>query len=237
MVSFRANDKVFAERGIGGRPFADAGVRSTRDIAYLARWVNGLDFGDELSGQLGVSALLGPNATGPGGYTNLFGGDLVLKWTPIDAERGWPFVEFETEFLHRSYRADSFFGCVVLVPTCALGLLPGRTLYDRGLYAQILWGFVRNWSAGIRYEYGAGSDSNVTYSFGLGRFVRDPIQNDPFRSPRQRVSPLLIFQPTEFSRLRLQYNYDRVTFLEDPNVHSVWLGIEFLFGAHPAHAY
>jgi len=61
--------------------------------------------------------------------------------------------------------------------------------------------------------------------------------SDPYRADRVRISPLLTFHPSEFSRLRLQYNYDDVTFLEGSDAHTVWLGVEILFGAHPAHAY
>jgi hypothetical protein len=53
-----------------------------------------------------------------------------------------------------------------------------------------------------------------------------------------RVSPLLIYQPSEFSRIRLQYNLDRADFLEDgDHAHGVWLGFEWLFGSHPAHSF
>ena len=43
---------------------------------------------------------------------------------------------------------------------------------------------------------------------------------------------------TEFSRLRLQYNYDLARHLPgDDEAHSIWCGVEFLFGVHPAHKY
>jgi hypothetical protein len=61
--------------------------------------------------------------------------------------------------------------------------------------------------------------------------------DDPFRDNRQRLSPLLLWHPSEFSRLRLQYNYDRADHLEDKDAHSVWLGVEFMYGAHPGHTY
>ena len=92
------------------------------------------------------------------------------------------------------------------------------------------------WAAGSRYEYGK--------RLGLGRRVRSgrrvavvtPSRRlDPFRSNRHRVSPLLVFYPSHFARLRLQYNYDDITFSRDAPNHSVWFGVEFLYGAHPAH--
>ncbi|MBZ0252998.1 MAG: hypothetical protein K8I02_06615, partial [Candidatus Methylomirabilis sp.] len=64
-----------------------------------------------------------------------------------------------------------------------------------------------------------------------------PRRDDPRRGTRHRLSPLLAWHPSEFSRIRLQYNYDNATVLERNEAHSVWLGLEFLIGAHPAHQY
>lgn len=235
MVSFRANDEVFAERAIGGRPFNDAGMRSAADLLYLVRLANGFDLSDATSAQIGASFLYGPNATGGGGATHILGGDFTLKWVPLDADHGWPFVRFQGEVLYRGYRADSFLGCGQLVVGCTVAYLPATTLHDWGFYAQLLVGFLRGWSAGIRGEYGRGHGNDTLFDDTLGIFRPVSVDGDPFRSPRTRISPLLMFQPSEFARLRLQYNYDLVTFLSQREVHSVWLGVEFLFGTHPAH--
>ena len=44
------------------------------------------------------------------------------------------------------------------------------------------------------------------------------------------------YLPSEFSRLRLQCNYDHAQHL-DHDALSIWLGVEFLFGKHPVHTY
>lgn len=232
MVSFLANDEVFAERPIGGRPFAENTVSGISDLVYLARWVNGWDVSETTSAQIGVSGLLGPNASGSGAQTAIAGGDVKLKWTPLQSDRGWPFVTFQAEFLYRNYEADAFSGCAA--PEADAGCdelvaLPSDTLRDWGLYAQLLYGFRRGWSVGLRGEYGTGSGDSI------GEF--DGRLDDPFRADRFRLSPLLVFQPSEFSRLRLQYNYDGVNDSPVDDAHSIWAGIEFLFGAHPAHSY
>jgi len=46
-----------------------------------------------------------------------------------------------------------------------------------------------------------------------------------------------VFHPSEFSRLRLQANYDWTQAPELDDALSVWAGVEILFGAHSAHAY
>ena len=53
---------------------------------------------------------------------------------------------------------------------------------------------------------------------------------DPDRDSRWRVSPNLTWFPSEFSKVRLQYDYD-----DRQNIgvdHSVWLQFEFMIGAH-----
>jgi outer membrane murein-binding lipoprotein Lpp len=230
MVSFNASDEVFEERPIGGRPFASDGTRGAGDLVYLARWVNGGDLSDTWSTQVGVSALHGPNATGEGGSTWIYGIDGVLKWRPLVSDHGWPFVKIEGELLRRHYHADSFFGCEGGEEDCEEPLaLSSDTLHDWGAYVQAEWGFRRPWTAGLRYEYATGSGASIGMFDGRGA--------DPFRDNRQRIAPLLTFHPSEFSRIRLQYNYDRSEFSSEAANHTVWLGLEFGIGPHAAHAF
>jgi hypothetical protein len=235
MVSFLANHDVFEERPIGGRPFADRDVDGPEDFAWLVRWVNGFDMSDTVSTQLGASVAWGGNATGDSAKTHIYGADWVLKWRPLRSDRGWPFVKFQTEFLYRNYEGQPGFFCEG--DGCTPAFLPGETLEDWGLYAELLWGFRRNWAVGVRGEYGTGSGPNVEFDETGGVWQTVSRNSDPFRSDRTRVSPLVMFQATEFSRLRLQYNYDHADDLSDPSQHSLWAGVEFLFGSHPAHGY
>jgi hypothetical protein len=233
MVSFLANDEVFEERPIGGRPFAGAGTRDLGDFVYLARWVNGGDLSDTLSAQVGGSFLYGPNASGADGRTRLYGLDGVLKWRPLVSDRGWPFVKLEGELIFRDYHADGFSGCADAAedgePCDELLSLGSKTLHDWGGYLQLLWGFRRPFALGVRYEYATGSGESVG--------IYDGRSDDPFRDDRQRVAPLLVYYPSEFARLRLQYNYDRAHFSEQGANHTVWLGLEFGLGPHAAHSF
>lgn len=216
MASFLANDEFFDERAVGGRTFVPREVKSPKDMVYLARLDNAWDVTDDTTMKIGLSGLYGPNATGTEGETRIYGADLVVKWRPSQRERGWPFLILESEIMKRDYKADSD------LPNS----LPAETLGDWGFYAQILHGFKPGWAAGLRYDYAKGSGESV-----VGR------ENDPFRDDRKRISPLLTWMPSEFSRLRLQYNYDRADHLADKDAHSVWLGFEFTFGAHAAHVF
>ena len=224
--SFLANEEFFGRRPIGGRPFVKRDVRSLKDLLYFARWENFWNLSDEVGAKLGISGVFGPNASGPDGDTRIYGADLKVRWRPTNNFRGWPFVLWQSEIMQRDYTADRLFDDSD--PGNAIDL-PRETLRDWGLYTQALYGFSYGWAAGLRYEYASGSEASVLTFNG-----RD---GDPFRDDRHRISPLLVWHPSEFSRLRLQYNYDRAEHLEHKDGHSVWLGVEFLYGAHPAHKY
>jgi hypothetical protein len=229
MASFLASDEFFEERPIGGRPFVDREVKSTKDMLYLARLDNAWDLTDTTTMKIGVSGLAGPNATGPEGETRIYGADLVMKWRPQQAKRGWPFLILESEIMKRSYKAEAATIVDDSDPSNTIDLAE-ETLTDWGYYAQLLYGFKPGWAAGLRYEYAAGSGESVVDSV-VGR------DNDPFRNDRSRISPLLTWMPSEFSRIRVQYNYDRADHLEEKDAHSVWLGFEFIYGAHAGHAF
>ena len=227
-----------AEGGIGGRPAVDSEVRNLGDLLYLARFANAWDVSDEITGLVGLSGLYGPNSTGAGAQTFIYGTDLTFKWRPASNFRGWPFAVWQTEAMKRDYTAERF------VAGAQAGggeeeeqgqfpnRFPGGILRDYGFYSYVLWGFTYPWAAGLRLEYATGEGRSVIDGALVSR------QRDPFRGDRLRVSPMLVYHPSEFSRLRLQYNFDNAKFLPSGgDASSVWLGFEVLYGTHPAHEY
>lgn len=140
MASFLAGEEFFTERPVGNRPFVDRGVKTLKDLAYLARLESSRDLSGELTAKLGLSGLYGPNATGPKGETLIYGADLVVKWRPERTRRGWPFVLWETEIMKRRYRADAFFDDS---DPANVTDLPAATLRDWGAYTQLLYGSIR----------------------------------------------------------------------------------------------
>jgi hypothetical protein len=231
MTSFFANDEVFEERPIGGRPFVEQDVRDFGDLVYLLRVDNAVDLNECTTIKFGASGLFGPNATGPDGYTFIYGADLLMKYRPKNHRRGWPFVTWQSEILFRDYQADDYFDAADPADPLDDVVISGETLEDWGFYTQLLFGITEGWIAGVRYEYASGTGSNVDLT---GALVAR--STDPFRDDRDRFSALITYLPSEFSRLRLQYNYDVAQHL-DSDAHSIWFGIEFLFGKHPAHTY
>ena len=233
LPSFLANGEVFEDRPIGGRPRTYDSVNGLDDFVYLLRWVNGFDIGDEWSSQIGASALFGPNATGSDGRTQIYGADVVAKWQPLQSDRGWPYLRFTAEVMYRDYAADDFLGELPQGDgSDALVYIPKDHLHDWGLYAEAIWGFRRGWSAGVRYGFGTGSGTDYDEAG-----ARSPRNDDPYRATRHRVSPVLFFDPSEFSRIRLQYNYDHADYLGGNDAHTVWIGLEISIGAHQAHSY
>ena len=87
-------------------------------------------------------------------------------------------------------------------------------------------------TVGVRYDYAIGQPDAFS-----GPTVSYDWTTDSLRDERNRVSAALTYYPSEFSKVRLQYNYDRSPFLTAGAAHSLWLQAEILFGAHGAHKF
>ncbi len=211
--SFRnPGDNVMGTNRFDGRATLDRDLRGPGDLVYVARLASSFDLTDRQTLVAGASAAFGPNDTGAETRTEVYGVDVYWKWKPANAHAGFPFVSWQTEAMYRDFQAGAD-------PTAPL---PAETLRDWGFYSQVLWGFKERWVAGLRGEYVNGNKG-----------AYDP--NDVFRGERTRVSPDLTFYPSEFSKLRLQYNYDHGALFGTE--HSIWFQVEFLLGAHGAHKF
>jgi len=257
MYSFGANDEIGAitegggghghlDMGLpGGRPFVTNDVNNLADMTYELRFANGFDISDSWSTEIGASAALGPNPTSRNARTWIAGVDWTAKWRPTPSDRGWPYVVLQAEAMWRNYEAAAF-DCAGGGYECDGGWLPEATLKGFGVYGQALWGFYRGWSVGLRGEYakGRGGPSYELHEKGNPitgdeefHLESVAVRDDPYRSERWRISPLLTYQPTHFSKIALQYNYDHTTFLSRKNDHTVWLQLQFTLGSEPAHRY
>src|SRR5436190_1664003 len=195
----------------------DREARGLQDFVWIPRFENSFNLSDTQTVLAGVSGAFGSNETGANSRTQIYGADLLYKWKSSHAEGGFPFVKWQTEFMYRRFQAghganDSF-------PVA-------ETFHDWGLYSQVLWGFKKGWVAGIRGDYVHMQDSMFT--------------DDLDRQPRWRLSADLTWYPTEFSKIRLQYNQDFLEenfFLSPREVESVFLQWEFILGSHGAHKF
>jgi hypothetical protein len=199
-----------------GRPSVETRVKGFGDLLYVPRYAASFNLTDEQTIVLGASGAFGPNASGQHNDTQIYGADLFYKWKPRTQSKGFPFVTWQTEAMYRRYEAAAFAGDANQ-PVA----LPAETLKDWGVYSQISYGFLKGWVASLRGDYTTGRDA--------------ALQPDPDRDTRWRISPALTYFPSEFSKIRLQYNYD-----DRANVgidHSIWIQFEFLLGAHAAHKF
>src|SRR5436305_6455489 len=200
-----------------GRMTTDRELRGLQDLVWIPRWENSVDLSPTQVVLAGVSGAFGSNETGANARTQIYGADLFYKWKSAHAEGGFPFVKWQSEFMYRRFEAGR--GMNESFPVA-------ETFRDWGMYSQVLWGFRKGWVAGIRGDYLHMQDSRFT--------------DDPDRQSRSRVSANLTWYPTEFSKLRLQYNHDFLEsnfFLSDRQVDSVFLQFEFILGAHGAHKF
>ncbi len=200
-----------------GRPTIDRQTDGVSDLVFTPRLETSFDLSSTQTILTGVSAAFGPNDTGENANTQIYGFDLFYKWKPANTEGGWPFVKWQNEAMFRRFEAGRGLGNAFPV---------SETFNDWGAYSQVVWGFHKGWAAGLRGDYVNIADSAVT--------------NGPLRQSRYRISGDLTWYPSEFSKLRLQYNHDILTsnnFLPSSEEDSVFLMYEIALGAHGAHKF
>lgn len=209
--SFRAENSPEMHGGVA----LERGVKRGTDMLLVPRIATSFDPTNTQTVLFGASAALGPNNSGPDANTQVYGVDLYWKWKSPTAHAGFPFVSFQTEALTRRYGAAV--RASVANPAVTL---PMETLRDNGMYAQLVWGIQPMIVAGVRGEFASGDSASY---------------DSALRADRYRYSPNLTWFPTEFSKFRVQYNFDHRAGIG--NDHSLWMQFEFLLGAHAAHKF
>lgn len=198
----------------GGTPLTRE-VLGLKDFLIVPRFTTSFDLTDTQTLLLGASGAFGPNNSSASAQTQIYGVDGYYKWKPAAAQAGFPFVSVQAEALMRRYDAGE--RTSESSPTVTL---PSETLKDRGGYAQFLWGIKPRIVAGLRGDWARGDDAAFESELRRNRF---------------RVAPNFTWYPTEFSKFRVQYNFDdRAGIGRD---HSLWFQFEFLLGAHAAHKF
>jgi hypothetical protein len=235
-----------AERFAGNNFPAGESQRTLGDVQSLYLKLGG-DVGSSHAWQAGVSGLWvdahdreggghahageDPAATSFSGDSTLAIADFVWRWAPQGNPRQRN-LKLQSEFF---YRDES--GHVTVSEDAAPGLLD----YDgtqKGWYAQAVYQFIPHWRLGLRYDWL--SANNDLSALDLGSFADaadlvaasglDSDGHDP-----QRWSGMLDWSPSEFSRLRLQYNRDQSR--PDNTDHQWTLQYLMSIGSHGAHEF
>lgn len=197
-----------------GREIVAREVESVGDLLFAPRYSSSFDLSETQTLLVGASAALGPNGTGETGRTGIYGVDGFWKWKSPTAFKGFPFFKVQGEAMYRDFEADAVPGSD----------LPAASFTDWGGYVQFNWGFKTGQVVGLRVDSVGGDVGDIG----------DP--GEPALARRLRLSPVWTWFPTEYSKLRLQYNFDHGDAFERDE-HSLWLQLEFLLGAHAAHKF
>lgn len=191
----------------------------------------GGDAGTSGAWQLGASHLRADadareTADGPSLYTFtgdsvVSGIDLVYKWAQDGNPAKRNFV-LNAEYLLR--KEDGAIG----FDDGTGGVTSEYEGSQRGYYVQGMFQFVPRWRAGLRYDRLVASNDIATPDPAFAGLAD--------RDPAQRISAMLDFSNSEFSRLRLQYNHDRSR-PGDVADRQVFLQYVVSLGAHAAHGF
>ena len=145
------------------------------------------------------------------GTSQVWIADAVWKWAPNGNANNTSF-KLQGEYLHRNE--------------------DGRLNTDNyaasqdGWYLQGVYKFLPNWRAGLRYDQlNSGSVDYGLNSVNLANTSYDP----------KRVSAMLDYSPSEFSRIRLQLSQDKSR--QEATDNQVFIQYTMSLGAHGAHKY
>ena len=155
------------------------------------------------------------------GDSRIVGANAIYKWAP-DGNYRERNVKLQFEYFNREED-----GAITLLNSSPVESSTVDSRQD-GWYLQAVWQFARSWRSGVRYDRldsdNTGSDSAVLDEVGLVTNGHQP----------KRVGIMAEWVPTEFSRIRLQYNRDDSYQLPDD---QVYLQYTFSMGTHGAHAF
>lgn len=230
---------------LAGNSFPAGSSDSTVGDAWTLFAEVGGDVGTDNAWQAGLSTLMldvNERASGHGhgggsdgavfsGNSDLYIADFVWKWAP-DGNASRRSFKLQGEAF---YREED--GGVVFTEGVDQALLD----YDGhqyGYYLQALYQFMPHWRAGLRYDR-LSADNAVTVT-SLGTFT-DPLEvldESGFVGAGhrpERWSLMLDWTPSEFSRLRAQYNRDQ----SRPFVTDQQWSLQYIMslGAHGAHPF
>ena len=157
-----------------------------------------------------------PDGSGIYGNTSIYGGDLTLKYLIAS----YRYLSLQTEYLYRTTCGDRYDNT---------GGIISLDKKQSGLYSQLVYRISLRWRTGLRYEL---LQKN---KISTGDRQADLPEN------LSRYTAMLEYNPTEFSRLRLQYSHDLSGYLDggaSPRVNNeLLLQLNITIGAHGAHSF
>ena len=236
-----------AERFAGNNFPAGESEATLGDVQSLYVKLGG-DLGASHAWQAGLSGLwVDANERAAGGHAHedeadsdaIFDGDsrlaiadVVWRWAPNGNPRQRN-LKLQSEFFYRDESGD--------VTVSEEALAPGLLDYDgtqKGWYAQAVYQFRPRWRLGLRYDWLSTDNDLAVLDLGgfdnPGELIADSGLDADGHDP-QRWSGMVDWSPSEFSRLRLQYNRDESR--ADETDHQWTLQYLMSIGSHGAHEF
>ncbi|WP_455212236.1 hypothetical protein [Kaarinaea lacus] len=203
------------------------------DIGISASWQAGLsyyqsDFDVREAGGHDHGAATAVDNQLLDGETQVMGFDLVYKWAPQGnpSQRN---LKLQFEYFMRDEKGHAEF---------VEDVNSAQADYDgeqSGYYLQAVYQFVPQWRVGVRFDQ-LHANNIITNFTGNGIDQEEFEQESGLGSGHdpQRASVMVDYSPSEFSRLRLQFNRDDTQPESDNQVYLQYL---VSLGAHGAHRY
>ena len=189
-------------------------IHGAQDLEYLGAVKQFFPLSDDVSLSWGLSGVTAPNFAN--GRTEIYGTDFYLKYRPV-GQAAPPIIALHVEGLLRRFEDGA-----------------GKIYVDSGAFAQLLYRFSSRWAAAAGAEY-VTSASGYPVALAKSATGEDLVGETP--GVTQRYKADLSFYPTEFSRLRLQYDVEPSGATHARISQGLFLNVEFAIGAHGAHAF
>jgi len=155
------------------------------------------------------------------GETTLYGADLTYKYY-FAADHA---ITWQSEYIYREMDGIKY------IPNDTEDAWANEIALNKeqsGYYSEFIYQHDKNWRAGVRYS--ALNQNDIS--------ANNKIQDMP--DDMYVTTAMLEYNPSEFSRLRLQYNYNSSLYDEDGeknNKNEIVLQFNYAIGAHGAHAF
>jgi hypothetical protein len=147
----------------------------------------------------------------------LYGAELTYKYL-ISSYRS---LTWQSEYLLRQSSGD--------LALALDGLVHREIKQQGGLYSQLIWRFGESgqWRAAARLDLLTQNSDSIDG------------ENRPLDTMLPRYTAMLEYGPTEFSRFRIQYDYDRSRFFDGvrKELHQILLQVNVAIGPHGAHSF
>ena len=152
------------------------------------------------------------------GNSSLYGADLTVKHY-FDS---YSFLSWQSEWMMRDLDGTQYDNNGTITGNKALN----KT--QSGYYTQVVYAYDQNWRTALRYD-------NIYQNDVVANGATKKLPNN-----FDRYSAMIEYHPSEFSRIRLQYNRNNAMYNEDgeqQNIDTVMLQVNIAIGAHGAHSF